>query len=73
MDLRGDFHMISTFLVFLIVLAIDFLLDFFDLVSEGKIQAEIGLDFFDAVHDGGVVLYANFGRDFSGAHGEFFT
>jgi len=46
------------------LLAIDFLLDFFNLVAERKIQFKIFLDFFYAMHDGGVIFNANLGSDF---------
>ena len=48
-------------------LAIDFLLDFFDLVAEGEIELEVIVDFFDAVHDGSVIFDADFGGDFVSA------
>ena len=54
------------------LLAIDFLLDFFDLVAEGEIEFEIVFDFFDAMHNGSVIFDADFGGDFVGAEAEFF-
>ena len=65
-----DFHIISTIFVIFVIfgrLAINFLLDFFDLVAENEVEFEIGLDFFDAMHDGSVVFDANFEGDFSSA------
>ena len=63
-DLHGVLHKFSRILV---DLAIDFLLDFFDLVAESEVEFEVLFDFFDTVHDGGVVFDANFGGDFIGA------
>lgn len=69
-DLHGVFqivlHVISTIWTNFL-LAIDFFLDFFDLVAQCKIELEIFFDFFDAVHDGGVIFDADFGGDFVGA------
>ena len=65
-----DFHIISTIFVNFVIfgrLAIDFLLDFFDLVAEDEVEFEVGLDFFDTMHDGSVVFDANFEGDFGRA------
>lgn len=48
-------------------------LDFFDLVAESKINFEVGFNFIDTMHYGSVIFDANFGGDFGGTHGEFFT
>ena len=48
-------------------LAIDFLLDFFNLITEIEIEFEVLFDFFDAMHDGGVIFDANFDGDFGSA------
>ena len=58
--------------VVMVGLAIDFLLDFFDLVAEVKIEFEFLFDFFDAVHDGGVIFDADLDGDFGGAEFELF-
>ena len=65
MDLNVDLHMICTFWE-IFGLAIDFLLNFFNLVTEGEIEFKIGFDFLDTVHDGSMVFNANFIGDFSG-------
>ena len=62
MDFNVDLHVISTFLN---KLAINALLNFCDLVAKGEIEFKVGFDFFNAVHNGGVILDANFTRDFS--------
>ena len=54
-------------------LAIDFLLNLFDLVAKGEVELKVGFDFFNTVHDSGVVFEANFACDFSSAHREFFA
>ena len=51
-------------------LAIDFFLDFFNLVAEGKVELKVSFNFFDAMHNGGVIFDANFVGNFIGAHGE---
>ena len=55
------------------ILAIDMLLDFFDLVAEGKIELEVFVDFFDAMHDSSMVFDTDLGGDFGGAELEFPT
>ena len=54
-------------------LAIDFLPDFFDLVTEREVEFQVVFDALDAMHDSGVVFYADFGGDFVGAEAKFFT
>ncbi len=66
-DLHEVLHIISTLLYIEYILAIDFFLDFFDLVTKGKIEFEVLFDSFNAVHDGSVVFDADFGGDFVGA------
>ena len=64
--MHGVLHEISTNSVY-IELAIDALLDFFDLVAEGEVEFEVFFDFLDAVHDSGMVLDADLGGYLSGA------
>ena len=60
-DLHGVLHKFSRILV---DLAIDFLLDFFDLVTKSEIKFEVLFDFFDTMHNSGVIFDADFGGDF---------
>ena len=70
-DLRKDFqmvlHTISTYIICSEGLAIDFLLDFLDLIAEGEVEFELLSNFFNAMHDGGVIFDTDFIGDFGGA------
>ena len=64
----NDLHLVfSIVLHWISTLAINLLLDFFDLVAEDKVEFKFVFDFFNTVHNGGVVLYTYLGGDFIGA------
>ena len=68
-NLHGVLHTISTFCSIYNMLAIDFLLDFFNLVAQSEIEAKVCFDFLNAMHYSGVILNANLSGDFGGTKG----
>ena len=61
--LHGEFHI---FIHWFSTLAIDFFLDFFDLVAKDEIKFKAIINLLDAMHYGGVIFDTNFGGDFGG-------